>query len=79
MEKRRIEEQNDYEVGVCMEKKVMLYGNSNPFICRLFSSFQTTVSSSPGCLVLYETLLFPSRITFALQWNIALAAISDFT
>lgn len=51
MEKRRIEEQNDYEVGVCMEKKVMLYGNSNPFICRLFSSFQTTVRSFPqlGC------------------------------
>ncbi|XP_017472340.1 PREDICTED: putative protein kinase C delta type homolog [Rhagoletis zephyria] len=41
MEKRRIEEQNDYE-AVLMEKKMMLYGNKNPFICRLFCAFQTT-------------------------------------
>lgn len=47
MNKRTIMEDNDLP-SVLMEKKVMIYGNHNPFLCKLFACFQSLVRDCDG-------------------------------
>lgn len=66
IKKITIVEDDDFD-SIMIERKVLSLGNVHPFICKLFCTFETEVSSILSLLVLYRSNGDTNR--YALYFN----------
>ena len=89
LKKHTVIEDDDVE-SIMIERKVLAFGSTNPFICKLFCTFQTEVSAKVKWLwpnkaidyVNFELKFLNSislRVICFLQWNGVLVVILCFT
>lgn len=78
LKKQTVIEDDDVE-SIMIERKVLAYGSSNPFICKLFCTFQTEVSigcrrlsrhthTCPALSHLSLVSSSQSHLFFAMEW-----------